>query len=443
VRARLLRFLADLRYVTGLGYEDGIKALEEGLRIYEELGDETRAAQMHTRLGRAYGSFQQWMDVPRATDDYRKAERVLSRGDPGPALGYVYVGLAGTSLWGIHTDEGLETSAKAMEIGERLGHEILWANAAALHGWHTWAAGRPAEGQALLERAYEVTDRLEHGPASFFVAWMRGFSSQMLGDPHDGKWWFQRELAKPRIAQAPGLRSQLLEGVAQATFFAGEPAERADAVAELADDGGSMSRFDGAYLFGDLTELDAIRKAPLQSGRERGVTHMYGYYLSAHGLLAEVGDYEGEIARSREVLADISGHLPWELWQRCYLVESFVALGRIAEAREEVERIRKIRGSGEGWRGIDSYIDRAAGALAAGEGDLAAANGHFTRAIDTARRFGHGFNEGRVLQAWGRALAAAGAGREANEKFDELVDVWRRCGRGRPWFERLAAERNL
>ena len=382
------------------------------------------------------------MNIPSATEHYRQAEAILSGREPGTALGYVYVGLAGTSLWGVQTEQGLEVSAKAVEVAERVGHEILWANAAALQGWHTWASGRPGDGQELLERAYEVADRLEHAPAAFFAAWMRGFSSQMIADPVDGLWWFERELTKPRIAQAPGPRRQLLEGVAQSSFFIGDVSTRERAMAQFPDTAAStLAALDSAFLAGDLASIERVRGEALESGRPRGIRHMTGYHLSVHDVLLELGEFEAAVDRSRAVLEEIASHMPWELWERAALVETLSQLGRVDEAETELEQVRAIRSRGEGWRGADTGIERAVGAVDAARGNMSGANDHFERALEIARRFNHGGFKGRALQAWARALKAAGAAREANDKYDELAEVWRTCGRGEVWFERLDAER--
>ncbi len=168
---------------------------------------------------------------------------------------------------------------------------------------------------------------------------------------------------------------------------------------------------------------------------------MTGYHLSVHGLLLELGEFGAAVVRSHEVLEEIASHMPWELWERAWLAEALCALGRTSEAEEQLDRIRAIRASGEGWRGADTNIERVAGAIAAGKGDMADANDNFERAGGIARRFNHGYYKGRALQAWARALKAAGAAREADEKYDELADAWRTAGRGRPWFDRLEAER--
>ena len=193
--------------VTGLDLKKGIDYQERALELYEELGQEERAAQMHSRLGRDLSTFPATMDIDRALTHYRAAEAVLGQGPERAPLGHLYVSLASAALWGVRTDEGLAASRRAMEIGERLGNKALWTTGAALRGFHLWASGRLGEALPLLERAWEAGDRLNHVFAGFLTAWIRGQSARFLGDPRDAEGWYRRELAKPRLAQAPIQRS--------------------------------------------------------------------------------------------------------------------------------------------------------------------------------------------------------------------------------------------
>src|SRR5919198_2356680 len=68
-RARLLIGLGDLLYVLGTAgadYAKGLEYLERALALYEELDDDERAAQVHSRIGRYLTSFPEHMDVNRA-----------------------------------------------------------------------------------------------------------------------------------------------------------------------------------------------------------------------------------------------------------------------------------------------------------------------------------------------------------------------------------------
>ena len=84
-RAGLLVALADMMVVVGdLGRQ--ISYLEQALALYEELGNEERAAQVHSRLGMAHSLidsiYAEHLDLPRAFRHFEAARRVI---DAGPA----------------------------------------------------------------------------------------------------------------------------------------------------------------------------------------------------------------------------------------------------------------------------------------------------------------------------------------------------------------------
>src|SRR5262249_61809034 len=103
----------------------------------------------------------------------------------------------------------------------RLGSEGLWANAAVLPGWHLSGRDDVAEGLALMKRGWEIADRLDH-QAAFLAAWFLGTrGSQWLG-PREGCFWLERELAKPRLAQARSPRQGLPEALPTTRTLSGD-----------------------------------------------------------------------------------------------------------------------------------------------------------------------------------------------------------------------------
>ena len=51
------------------------------------------------------------------------------------------------------------------------------------------------------------------------------------------------------------------------------------------------------------------------------------------------------------------------------------------------------------------------------------------------------FEEAEALHYWGRALNASGEHGRANEKLDAAIEIYRRCGAGERWVERVEADR--
>jgi class 3 adenylate cyclase/tetratricopeptide (TPR) repeat protein len=447
VKARLRMFLGDLRYVTGLEYDKGIEALEEGVRLYEASGDELQAAQLRTRLGRAFSSFPEWMDIDRARDYYRTALEVLAHGEPRTSLGYAYTGLAGTALWAFRTGEGLEASAHAIEVAERLGHQVLWANAAALHGWHVWSDGRPAEGQAELERAYEVADRLDNGGAAFFCVWMRANSSLLMGDLPDAKKWLERELTKPRLTAAANLRVQLLLNLEQCAYFAGDVAERNRVIAEMADMAGpdqspTVGRAGELHIAGDLAAAIQLGQDDVATMRRRGqnVSTSGAVYSMArsHDFLR---NFDAALAMLEVALDNGRENLVYEACVRFAMALAHTHKSEIDEAVLDLERGRMIMDAADGWRAMDALLALADGAVAYGREDTHAGDGHFVRAIDVSRRYDLHTWVAWALLEWGAALAANGDRRRADEKFDAAIGVYRELGFGDRWTDIVNAWR--
>src|SRR6185436_780172 len=148
---------------------------ERALALYQAAGDAERSAQMHSRLGFHHAYFVDSMDMDRAYQHLHAAEAVLAHGPERPSQAYLQIGIATAAIWSVRTEEGLASSRRAMDIAERIGSQGLWANAALLHGHHACEAGRIAEGMALMDRAQEVADRLNHGLTAFLCTWFRSF----------------------------------------------------------------------------------------------------------------------------------------------------------------------------------------------------------------------------------------------------------------------------
>lgn len=431
VRARLLGYLGDLRYTTGLEYEKGIAALEEALRLYTELEDEVHAAQTHARLGRNLSSFIDWMDIDGAIGHFRSAQAVLS-GRDSSSLGYTYVGLASAALWGIRTAEGLEAAQRALELAEKIDRRVLWANAAALAGWHTWASGRPAEGQELLERAYDVADSLDHGVAAFFAVWMRSGTSMMMGDPADSIVWLERELPQPRLAQAPNLRAQLLFGLAQATHFAGRNDDRRRWLEGLGDDEYIGSRALSARMRGDFEEALRLHESGAADARARGNRFFLGTHLmeSSYDFLLQ-HDLERSLEGLRQAAAVVDEHVPWRTYVSLSTATGLALLGRASEARVMLERAGEP-GASE-WRGRPAIHRSTEAVILAVEGRRDEGEELFNRSIEETRRLGAEWYSATSLLVWARAT-------RSRERYEEYLETMRRMGFGPRFVDMIAAE---
>jgi class 3 adenylate cyclase len=441
-QAHLLERLGDLKYTTGIDAKGSIACLERAIMLYQEFGDVEKVAQMHSRLGRdlATGTNPATIDVTRALTHLREAEEILAKAPESSALGYVYVGLALASIWGMRTEEGLAAAERAVELAERLENERLWTAAVAQRGHHMTAGGRPGGGLDLVERAWETADRRHHAVGAFSATWIAAVWTFRLGDPGETQRWCRRELEAPR--QAQGQREIICDFLARAHAQAGELAE----AGRWRDEAGP-ARFVTPYLAlweGHWDRAAALWTRQCEEARRRGNrwAEAIGVYFLA--ILKRVeGDDNAAQALLQDLLATAAegGHVGTELGVRAELALCLAGAGRPGDATEHVTRCREILSGGEDWRGAVGRVALAEGAVMAAGGRLEEAGERFGEAVEIARRFSLPWDEAEALHHFGRAQLAAGDRAGAAEKLAGALDVYRRHGAGTPWVERVLTDK--
>ncbi len=421
--------------------------LERALALYQAAGDAERAAQMHSRLGFHHAYFVDSMDLGRAYHHLRAAEAVLAHGPERPAQAYLHIGIATAAIWGVRTEEGLASSRRAMDIAERIGSKGLWANAALLHGHHACEAGRMAEGIALMDRAAEVADALNHGLTAFLCAWFRSFRVNQQLDPRRAAALCERELRHSRLAQAPVQRRIQLGTLAFSSIWHGD-LEKARRLVLEAYSGPAILMADAPLL---LDYCDGHWEEVVEKrSRAREVWRRAGNRIAelvAAVELARVLYTLGDVARAgelfRELAALCEANPSWiTAWSYGSQEMLFLAeTGDLDEAARRLARYEAVfrRASVDGHPQV--YGAFAAALLAARRGDLAEADIQFAAALTACRARSSFFNEPRILHAWGRALLAAGERARAIEKLDGAIESYRRQGYGARWIERVLADK--
>jgi class 3 adenylate cyclase len=447
VRARILERLADLIYVTGTDAAKGVAYLERALTLYEAAGDAERAAQMHSRLGFHHAYYVDQMDIGRAREHFTAAETVLGQGPERPAQALLYIGMATAALWGLRTDEGLATSQRAMEIAERLGSEGLWANAAVLRGWHLSERDDVAGGLALMKRGWEIADRLDH-QAAFLAAWFLGTrGSQWLG-PREGCFWLERELAKPRLAQARIRRQVLLEALITTRGTSGDLEGARRMLREGFGENPAPTNPAAAllrYFDGDWEALLEDRKAAREMFRRTG-SRVFELFATRDLVRAchALGDTAQAAALCRDLFCTTQ---EFEAAGFVILISSeaavlFVESGNLDEAAAWARRAEdSLARAGGHFPVVAAFLDFTAGVVGAAQGRLADAEGRFAAALAAARSTGVLSLEPRILHQWGRALLAANQRARAIEQFDAAIGAYRQQGWGMRWIDRVLADK--
>ena len=79
--------------------------------------------------------------------------------------------------------------------------------------------------------------------------------------------------------------------------------------------------------------------------------------------------------------------------------------------------------------------------MAAAQGEYAAAETNFEKAIATFQHYCLPWEEADTLQHWGRALLAASERARAIEKFDAAIEIYRSHGAGTRFVEYVMADK--
>ena len=440
-RAGLLARLGDLKYVTGLDYPGSNGCLQRALRLYEDLGQPERVAQMHSRLGRNLCSIPDTMDVPQAVAHYRAAEIILSQAPESSALGYVLLGQAATALWGGRTAEGLAAADRAKEIAGRLENDRLGRHASTQRGFLLAAGGRLSEAFAELETTWREADQTHDVNSAFWSTWIAAVHSYKLGDPGAVQTWCRRELGKPRLAQTPAPRRILVEELARSCVLSGDLAE----ARRLRDEEGAKRHTLAHLALAEGRWSDAAERWQQQredDGRRGNVREGW----MATWWLASVRRLEGDSAGAEALLDEVlavavdGGQREAELWSRAALVLLQADAGRLDEAEAHLRRCREITAGNEDWRGLAGRLTLAEAVVLTARGGLEA-DKLFLAALDVFRRYRLPWDEADALARWGRILLAAGDRRRAMEKLAGALEVYRSCGAGAAWMEPVLADK--
>jgi tetratricopeptide (TPR) repeat protein len=439
--AQLLERLGDAWSITEFDQPKGIESLERAAGIYESIGKPLEGAQVRARLAVMLSAREPALNIPRALDQYRKAEQVLRSGPDSESQVWLYSGLAQAAYQRQHTEEGLAASRRAMEIAGRLGNEGLWVRAAAYHSDHLFSAGRLAEAESVAEDAWQKADRLNDLRGAFECAWSGGYHPLALWDPRGAQRWLLRELPRPRLAQAAYQRQILLQQMAFSHVFTGNLAEARSLLAQ-APRGvieGFLLMCEGEWDRADEV-LDAAREKMRQVGSRDGET-VHAYFQ------ARVCHAAGELARAQSLLETVveAGQagpvLPFELHARTELAIIAAGGGRIEDAADHLRRCREILAAGEDYRGVVGRVAAAEATLAAASRDNDSLARHFSAALEIFRRYDLVWEQAQAHRLWGRALLAAGDRRGAMTQFDAAIDLYRRHGGGARWIDGVDADR--
>ena len=442
LRATVLRSLG--RAMIHSKPAKGVDYFEQAIRLYEDLHQPAAAAELHIDVGFLFSGAGTKLNIPRSLAHLRAAEALLGANPTGKQAASLYQGIAWSHSRAMRNGEGLAAARRALELSETLGDDDdRSASAATAYGLHLFYAGRVADGQLALDRAWESAERSSRSHTIYFgVAWIGGELRGLLYDWPEARLWYARELKRPTTARARW-QSGFLNGLLGEAYALDGHLDEARECLRKVPPGPYWLAFIGLFE-GEWEQADAMWTGFQEEQRQGGARNEgLVYFRFLVWLCRLLGQHARAEALLQEALALCDAEqLAWvEMWARPELALLYAETGRSHEARPHVSRCREIMAAGEDWRGLGGTVERADAVITAARGKLDLARVLFDNALSKFRRYPAPWEDAETNYHWGRALNAAGDYARANEKLDAAIEIYRRCGAGERWVQRVEADR--
>ena len=320
--------------------EQGVVQLETALKIYEQIGDEQHAGEIHYHLGRAFGPLrpQMYMNIPRSLIHYQRAELLLGQTRETHSLGMLYFGLSSTKFQLLQISEAVTASQKAMDIFTRLGDRELWALAAGNYSQYLLVKGKLARAAVLLDEiaaaATGFVNPYVFGQVIFSCGWFRTHMRDLKEATR-----FFRLVLKGRAVMH---RALVLEFLVLCELLTGNLAEARSLAAENKVNPTFGSQV--AFYQGDWKATGEMLQRALDWNRNAGARWEEINALAYIGeLLRVTGDYDGAVAAFERALSLYQpDDLYWEMRLRPQAVMLCFDTGQPKKAAEHLEYCRKF-----------------------------------------------------------------------------------------------------
>lgn len=420
---------------------EAISHFSTALNLLERNGPDPRSiARLQLRVGTMLAGMPEFVDSPRAMVYFRAAETVLVGGPEDRDLAALYAGMAACYSYSGPCSDTLEYSWRAMELASRLGEEGIWAAAAVNHGRALVGhCGEVERGLHLLQEATHAATRSAH-PARFFGVFATAMAEfSHLEDPVSVQLRIVNWLEQSGEPPGSYLHDQLGMLAEEAAVIAGD----------LNGSGGGRLSFIPRALAGiwrgDWAESESFLHSWDGWAHANGSQFNRAFSARWLGRLHfTTGDYQQAIAASTRALEIADEQcIGQAMGERPGLAMAYAALGRLGEARAEIERCREVLALGEDWRGAAGRVTLAEAVLAAAERRVEDAEGLLAQAILVLRRYHLPWEEAAGLLLWAQLLSAHGHRYRvpALERVNAAVDIYTRHGAGQPLIDRALAIR--
>jgi ATP/maltotriose-dependent transcriptional regulator MalT len=328
-------------------------------------------------------------------------------------------------------DRGVELARRGTEIAQRAGHRDLVAVAIHIEGLSHVAAGRVAEGVALLDEAMTSVVAGELSPFFTGVVYCDVIEACLqLGDVgRAGEWTEAARLWCEGLAPESPFPGLCRINRAELAILRGA---WSDAEAEAVRASEELLRLDAVssgaawYLAGE-----ARRRAGEVAGAEEAFrrAHELGFDPQPGAALLLLS--QGRADAASNALRVASGSEHGNPFRRAALlgahVEAALAAGALDEARAAASDLDAISRRFSA-ASLSAAADAARGAVLLAEGDAAAALGPLRAACDAWQRLRLPYDAARVRVLLGRALLAAGEGDAGRAELGAAAAAFERMG---------------
>jgi len=425
------------RIVVFKNHERGVAYLERALRLFEQIGDDQHAGEVHSRLGHAFRMGPQ-REPRRALIHFHRAEALLGESDKH-SLGLLYNGLAWSSLDAMRIDEALSASQKAMDIFARLKERELWAEAAGDHCWHLMVKGRLERATALVTQIGDAAAGFANPEAFKQVNLLCGWFWMLMDAPREAMRYYRLGLKKP--GHDTKRQGDLLEYLTHCESKVGNLTEAERLAAENYINPAFQTRI--AYYEGNWKAAAESCEKTVEVYRGVGaVWNELGSLSDLVDLRRVVGDYPRSTAAFERALSLYqAGDLYWEVRMRSQGVVLCFDAGQPEKAAEHLQYCHKILAGDEDWLGLAGRLWRAEAIVAALQDRFQESECHFEKSIAIFKQYSLPWHEAETLHYWGKALLQAGQLHRAREKLDAAIKIYRDHGGGQSWIDRVEADR--
>jgi tetratricopeptide (TPR) repeat protein len=167
------------------------------LRIFEQIGDNQRAGEVHFHLGNVLRFFGPQTDFHRALTHLQTAEALLRETREQRPLGMLQWGLSVIYVQQLRSSEALAASQKAMDIFSRLGDRESWARVAGNHGQYLMVKGKLAQATALVDEVARAATGFVNPDVFGEVSWLCGLFWFMMKAQKHAMRYFRQGLQRP------------------------------------------------------------------------------------------------------------------------------------------------------------------------------------------------------------------------------------------------------